>query len=91
MSAKVSRGSVSPTVELDEVLEVMRAEGVAPYRSSNSPYDGYPPHSHTYHKVLYCVRGTIRFVLVAENESLELGRLSARSGTRVGAQRIRRT
>ena len=31
-----------------------------------------PPHSQGYHKVLYCLRGTIRFVLIAENESLEL-------------------
>jgi len=81
---KVSRGSVSPTAEQDEVLEVMRAEGLAPYRWSNSAYDVYPPHCHRYHKVVYCLRGTIRFVLTAENESLELragDRLDLEPGT----------
>ena len=84
MSAKVSRGSVSPTAEQDEVLEVMRAEGLAPYRWSNSPYDVYAPHSHRYHKVVYCLRGTIRFVLIAENGSRELragDRLDLEPGT----------
>jgi hypothetical protein len=82
MPANVSRGSVSPTAEQDEVLEVMRAEGLAPYRWSNSPHDVYPPH--VYHKVVYCLRGTIRFVLTAQNESLELqagDRLDLEPGT----------
>jgi quercetin dioxygenase-like cupin family protein len=50
----------------------MRAEGLAPYRWSNAPYDSYEPHSHDYHKVLYCLRGSIRFVLTSENRSIEL-------------------
>jgi len=62
----------------------MRAEGLAPYRWSNAPYDVYPSHCHRYHKVVYCLRGTIRFVLTAENESLELragDRLDLEPGT----------
>jgi hypothetical protein len=72
MSANVSRGSVGPTAEQDEVLEVMRAEGWHPTTGRTRRYDVCPPHSHTYHKVVYRLRGTIRFVLTAENESLEL-------------------
>ncbi len=72
MPAMIIRGSVSPTAEEPHIMATMRAEGLAPYRWDNGPYDTYAPHSHAYHKVLYCVRGSIRFVLTRENESLEL-------------------
>jgi quercetin dioxygenase-like cupin family protein len=84
MPANVSRASVSATAEQDEVFEVMRAEGLAPYRWSNSPHDVYAPHSHTFHKVLYCLRGSIRFVMTRENQSMELragDRLDLEPGT----------
>jgi quercetin dioxygenase-like cupin family protein len=84
MPANVSRASVSATAEQDEVVEVMRAEGLAPYRWSNSPHDVYAPHSHTFHKVLYCLRGSIRFVMPREDQSVELragDRLDLESGT----------
>ena len=41
----------------------MQKEGLAPYSWSNEPGDTYAAHSHSYEKVLYCVRGSIRFVL----------------------------
>jgi mannose-6-phosphate isomerase-like protein (cupin superfamily) len=41
----------------------MQQEGLSPYAWSNGPGDTYAVHSHTYEKVLYCVRGSIRFVL----------------------------
>ncbi len=41
----------------------MQQEGLSPYSLSNAPGDTYAVHSHTYDKVLYCVRGSIRFVL----------------------------
>jgi uncharacterized protein YjlB len=72
MSATISRAAVSPAAEEHEVIAAMRVEGLAPYRWDNGAYDAYAPHSHAYHKVLYCVRGTIRFVLTRENDSLEL-------------------
>jgi mannose-6-phosphate isomerase-like protein (cupin superfamily) len=72
MPVTLSRGSVSPSAEEHEVIAAMRAEGLAPYRWDNGPFDTYAAHSHTYHKVLYCVRGSIRFVLTRENESVEL-------------------
>ena len=46
--------------DLDRLL---RAEGLAPRWWSNAPNDRYASHSHPYHKVLYCARGSIRFDL----------------------------
>jgi len=84
MAAIIRKASVSPSAELDEVMIVMRAEGLAPYRWSNAPHERYEPHSHTYHKVLYCLRGSIRFVLTRENRSIDLvcgDRLDLEPGT----------
>jgi quercetin dioxygenase-like cupin family protein len=36
-------------------------EGLRPQAWSNGPGDSYEAHSHSYHKVLYCTRGSIRF------------------------------
>ena len=47
----------------------MQHEGLAPYSWSNGPGDNYAVHSHTYEKVLYCVRGSIRFELPDQPES----------------------
>lgn|SRR5689334_6793011 len=41
----------------------MQLEGLSPYSWSNAPGDTYAVHSHSYEKVLYCVQGSIRFVL----------------------------
>ncbi|MBA2287059.1 MAG: cupin domain-containing protein [Ktedonobacteraceae bacterium] len=41
----------------------MQEQGLSPYIWSNGPGYAYAAHSHTYEKVLYCVRGSIRFVL----------------------------
>lgn len=41
----------------------MQQEGLSPHSWSNGPGDTYAVHSHTYEKVLYCVRGSIRFVM----------------------------
>ena len=46
-----------------ELRSRMQREGLAPYSWSNGPGDTYAVHSHSYEKVLYCVRGSIRFVL----------------------------
>src|SRR5579859_7411611 len=46
-----------------ELLQRMRQEGLTPYSWSNAPGDMYAVHSHSYEKVLYCLRGSIRFVL----------------------------
>lgn len=43
--------------------EKFRSEGLSPSRWSNGPGDRYAAHSHSYHKVLYCVRGEIVFTI----------------------------
>jgi quercetin dioxygenase-like cupin family protein len=42
------------------------------YSWSNGPNDSYAPHSHGYEKVLYCVDGSITFVLEGTGKRLEL-------------------
>jgi len=39
------------------------AEDLRPYAWSNGPHDRYGEHDHPYHKVLYCARGSIRFLV----------------------------
>jgi quercetin dioxygenase-like cupin family protein len=46
-----------------ELRARMQREGLTPYTWSNGPDDYYAPHSHSYEKVLYCVRGSIRFII----------------------------
>lgn len=48
-------------------------EGMEPLWWSNGPGDTYGPHTHDYHKVLYCSSGTITFTLSPTNERLTLG------------------
>ncbi len=45
------------------VRKILDAEGLRPYRWSNGPGDVYGAHSHTYHKVIYVVNGSITFGL----------------------------
>jgi quercetin dioxygenase-like cupin family protein len=46
-----------------ELYQRMQRDGLRPYAWSNGPGESYAVHSHHYEKVLYCVRGSIRFVL----------------------------
>ena len=50
----------------------LRGEASGCYSWSNGPGDRYAPHSHAYEKVLYCVEGSVTFVLDAAGERLEL-------------------
>jgi quercetin dioxygenase-like cupin family protein len=43
------------------VQERFREQGLSPHSWSNGPGDRYGWHSHGYHKVLYCVKGSITF------------------------------
>ncbi len=45
------------------IQHLLRREGLSAYIWSNGPGDTYSPHSHTYHKVIYVVRGSITFGL----------------------------
>ena len=58
----------------DEVLErALRDEGLAPSWWSNGPGDRYGAHAHPYRKVLYCARGSIRFLITSSGEEIDLG------------------
>ena len=59
-------------VSLDELMTRLRAEATGCYSWSNGPGDRYAPHSHTYEKVLYCVDGSITFMLEPEGRRLDL-------------------
>jgi quercetin dioxygenase-like cupin family protein len=50
----------------------LRGEATGCYSWSNGPGDRYAPHSHAYEKVLYCVDGSITFVLEAGGRRIEL-------------------
>jgi quercetin dioxygenase-like cupin family protein len=50
----------------------LRGEATGCYSWSNGPGDRYAPHSHSYEKVLYCVDGSITFVLEADGRRIEL-------------------
>jgi quercetin dioxygenase-like cupin family protein len=49
-----------------ELRKRMQEQGLTPYAWSNGPGETYTVHSHSYQKVLYCVRGSIRFLLPDE-------------------------
>jgi quercetin dioxygenase-like cupin family protein len=55
-----------------DLMEKLRAEAEGCYSWSNGPHDRYAPHSHSYEKVLYCVDGSITFVLEKTGERLLL-------------------
>jgi quercetin dioxygenase-like cupin family protein len=50
----------------------LKSEAGGCYSWSNGPNDRYAAHTHSYEKVLYCVDGSITFVLETEGRRLEL-------------------
>jgi quercetin dioxygenase-like cupin family protein len=50
----------------------LRAEARNCYAWSNGPGDQYAAHNHGYEKVLYCVDGSITFVLEPDARRIEL-------------------
>lgn len=58
MTARVERSSVKSH---DGALRVLMELQLTPSEWSNEPGYVYGRHDHDYHKVLYCVRGSITF------------------------------
>jgi quercetin dioxygenase-like cupin family protein len=56
----------------EELMSRLRTEASGCYAWSNGPGDRYAAHSHNYEKVLYCVDGSITFLLEAEGRQLDL-------------------
>jgi mannose-6-phosphate isomerase-like protein (cupin superfamily) len=81
-------GAVDAAAAPDAAAALMRAEGLEPYAWDNGPGYVYSAHRHAYDKVLFCVRGSIRFDLPDEGRSVELAtgdRLDLPAGTAHGA------
>jgi len=56
-----------PVATSEDLMTRLRNEASDCYSWSNGPGDRYAPHSHSYEKVLYCVDGSITFILEAED------------------------
>lgn len=67
----------------DAAMRAFRDEGCsAPRPWGNGPGDAYARHSHPYHKVLFCLEGSITFHLPEGDVGLEAGdRLDLDPGT----------
>lgn len=62
--------------------EAFEREGLKPETWSNEPGFSYAEHSHPYHKVLFCVAGSITFHLPSGDVDLKPGsRLDLAAGT----------
>lgn len=59
-------------VSFDELMTKLKAEAGGCYSWSNGPGDRYAAHTHNYEKVLYCVDGSITFVLEGDGKRLDL-------------------
>ena len=60
-------------VDRDRIAELLAAAGGDPRWWSNDPGAVYSPHEHAYHKVLFCVKGSIVFVVDDEQLFLTPG------------------
>ena len=57
---------------MDDLMATLRREAGSCYAWSNGPRETYAAHSHPYEKVLYCVEGSIAFVLEREGKRVDL-------------------
>lgn len=86
MHSRVTRPKSGRSVSEEEIVASMRAEGLTPHGWGNAPGDTYGWHDHAYHKVLYCVRGSIVFHTEDGDLPLRAGdRLDLPAGTRHAA------
>lgn len=63
MQVSLARWQESAPPREQALRQQMQQEGLSPYVWSNGPGEQYTVHLHTYEKVLYCVQGSIRFIL----------------------------
>jgi hypothetical protein len=47
----------------DDLNAALAAEGLEPHWWGNGPFERYSPHDHSYHKVLFCLFGSITFTI----------------------------
>ena len=59
----VHKWAGDPEPDEAAIRKILADEGLQPYSWSNGPGDVYDTHSHTFHKVIYVVKGSITFGL----------------------------
>jgi hypothetical protein len=81
MAAQMDR-AVDESPGREEIEAGFREEGLSPHGWGNGPGYEYEWHSHDYHKVLYCVSGSIVFHTEEGDFELKPGdRLDVEPGT----------
>jgi len=55
-----------------ELRGLLGEQGKSAYRWSNSPGDVYGAHSHSFHKIIYVLQGSITFILPEQDEQVTL-------------------
>jgi hypothetical protein len=61
--ASLTRWAAADPPGREALDALLRSEDLEPRWWSSGPSDRFSAHSHTYHKVLYCAEGSIRFTL----------------------------
>jgi quercetin dioxygenase-like cupin family protein len=62
MDVQIDRHAAG-AADASTIEKQLRAEARDVYGWSNGPGDRYEQHAHAYHKLLYCTRGSIDFIL----------------------------
>lgn len=82
MKYEVTPWDGASTPSQAEIRRIFENENLSPSTWSNGPGDKYSAHSHGYHKVLYCLQGSIVFNVEGESVNLKPGdRLEIPPGT----------
>jgi len=71
-AVEVQRWSDDHPPDETALRKIYASEGLNPYHWSNSPGDVYGAHSHSYHKVIYVVNGSITFGLPDTGDQVTL-------------------
>ena len=79
-----TRTPLSGDYRESDLIAAFTREGLRAMRWSNAPGDVYASHDHAYHKVLYCLQGSIVFRIDDTGDEIELrpgDRLDIEPGT----------
>jgi len=81
MAGQVAKAKGEPPSR-EEIEARFEQEGLRPHQWGNAPGERYGWHSHSYHKVLYCLTGSIVFHTEEGDLELEPGdRMDLEPGT----------
>jgi quercetin dioxygenase-like cupin family protein len=73
LQVSVTRWPHREQLSAEALQRILLNQGLSPSWWSNGPGDRYAEHSHSYHKVLYCLSGSIRFICAGEAIDLSPG------------------